>query len=318
MEHIIILFISHSLSLSLISYGRQAHADHQSAVDDTAPSHRPPSGCAFLHLGLLRARATHHVHLLAPTAPARVLHPYFVQCLPPFEPRHGRGRERLRQVLHRHGRIREEETMPLRARELELARRPPAREGSAIRRRQPQPEERALGLPVEGNDGFDGIVPPSEAQGCAGRHRRIVPQGHLVLAHAHVGEGDAALRREFEFSVLLLAAGGVGGRMGPPRGAQARSEDRFGPDATTDHLRRFGRRRREGAVRGGEGMGSAEEGSTRVGGPGVVIGLVVGAEGGEEGMANDGIFVNFGRAREDVPSLWWGDGIAGDEVGRGL
>ena len=110
--------------------------------------------------------------------------------------------------------------MTLRIRELELAR------GAALA---------VVGVPVEatleGNDGFDRIVPPSEAQGGAGRHRRIVPQGHLVVTYAYVGEGDVALRREFEFLVLLLAGGG--GRTPPPRGAQARSEDRFSPDATT-------------------------------------------------------------------------------------
>ena len=192
--------------------------------------------------------------------------------------------------------------MTLRIRELELAR------GAALA---------VVGVPVEatleGNDGFDRIVPPSEAQGGAGRHRRIVPQGHLVVTYAYVGEGDVALRREFEFLVLLLAGGG--GRTVPPRGAQARSEDRFSPDATTDRRRRFGRRRREGAVRGG-GARPAEEGSARVGGP-AVNGLVVGAE-GEEGMMADGIFVNVGEINEDVPSLREG-GIARAGVGgRGL
>ena len=77
MAHIIIHFLSlTTLSLSKISYGRQASADHQSAVDDTAPSRHPPPGRALLHLGILRApRATHRVHLLLPATPARVLHP---------------------------------------------------------------------------------------------------------------------------------------------------------------------------------------------------------------------------------------------------
>ena len=33
-------------------------------------------------------------------------------------------------------------------------------------------------------------------------------------------------------------------------------------------------------------------------------------------MTDDGIFVNVGTIREDVPSLWWGDGIAGAGVGH--